>query len=46
MAIRAGDKTLVSAVQAALATRRPILVFVDDSQTVDGVACYLRAVEY
>jgi hypothetical protein len=45
VAIRSGDKPLMTAVQAALATGRPIQVFVDDSQTVDGVVCYLRAVE-
>src|SRR5580704_7744948 len=45
VAIRSGDKTLMTAVQTALATGRPIQVFVDDSQTVDGVVCYLRAVQ-
>jgi hypothetical protein len=45
VAIRSADKTLMTAVETALATGRPIQVFVDDSQTVDGVVCYLRAVE-
>lgn len=45
VAIRSGDKTLMTAVQTALATGRPIQVFVDDAQTVDGVVCYLRAIE-
>jgi len=45
VAIRSADKTLMTGVQAALATGRPIQVFVDDSQTVDGVVCYLRALE-
>lgn len=45
VAIRSGDKTLMTAVQTALATGRPIQVFVDDAQTVDGVVCYLRAVQ-
>ena len=44
-AIRSGDKTLMTAVQTALATGRPIQVFVDDAQTVDGIVCYLRAVQ-
>jgi hypothetical protein len=45
VAIRSTDKTLMTGVQAALATGRPVQVFVDDSQTVDGVVCYLRAIE-
>jgi hypothetical protein len=45
VAIRSADKTLMTGVQAALATGRPIKVFVDDSQTVDGVVCFLRAIE-
>jgi hypothetical protein len=45
VAIRSGDKTLMTAVQTALATGRPIQVFADDAQTVDGVVCYLRAIE-
>ncbi len=45
VAIRAGDKTLITAVETALAIGRPIQVFVDDAQTVDGVVCWLRAVE-
>jgi hypothetical protein len=45
VAIHPADKSLMTAVQAAQATGRPIHVFVDDSQTVDGVVCWLRAVE-
>jgi hypothetical protein len=45
VAIRPGDKALITAVETAEATGRPIQVFVDDSQTVDGVVCWLRAVE-
>ena len=45
VAIRPGDKTLMTAVQTALATGRPVMLFVDDSQTVDGVVCWLRAIE-
>jgi hypothetical protein len=45
VAIRSSDKSLITAVQTAQATGRPIRVFVDDSQTVDGVVCWLRAVE-
>lgn len=45
VAIRSGDKPLMTAVQTALATGRPVQLFVDDSQTVDGVVCWLRAVE-
>jgi hypothetical protein len=45
VAIRPGDKTLMTAVQTALATGRPVQLFVDDAQTVDGVVCWLRAVE-
>jgi hypothetical protein len=45
VAIRSADKTLMTGVQAALATGRPIQVFVDDAQTVDGIVCYLRALE-
>lgn len=43
--IRGTDEPLVSAVQVALATNRPIRLFVDDSQQLSGI-CYLRAVEY
>jgi len=45
VAIRSNDKSLMTAVETAQATGRPIRVFVDDSQTVDGVVCWLRAVE-
>ena len=45
VAIRTGDKSLMTAVQTAQATGRPIQVFVDDAQTVDGTVCWLRAVE-
>jgi hypothetical protein len=45
VAIRSSDKSLMTAVQTAQATGRPIQVFVDDSQTVDGVVCWLRAIE-
>lgn len=45
VAIRSADKSLMTAVQTAQATGRPIQVFVDDAQTVDGVVCWLRAVE-
>jgi len=45
VAIRPADKSLMTAVQAAQATGRPVQVFVDDAQTVDGVVCWLRAVE-
>jgi len=45
VAIRPNDKPLMTAVETAQATGRPIQVFVDDSQTVDGVVCWLRAVE-
>lgn len=45
VAIRPGDKTLMTAVQTALATGRPVQLFVDDAQTVDGVVCWLRALE-
>ena len=45
VAIRSSDKSLITAVQTAQATGRPVQVFVDDSQTVDGVVCWLRAVE-
>jgi hypothetical protein len=45
VAIRSNDKSLMTTVQTAQATGRPIQVFVDDSQTVDGVVCWLRAVE-
>jgi hypothetical protein len=45
VAIRSGDKPLMTAVETALATGRPVQLFVDDSQTVDGVVCYLRAIE-
>jgi hypothetical protein len=45
VAIRSGDKPLMTAVQTALAAGRPIQLFVDDSETVDGVVCWLRAVE-
>ena len=45
VAIRSNDKSLMTAVETAQATGRPIQVFVDDSQTVDGVVCWLRAVE-
>jgi hypothetical protein len=45
VAIRPNDKSLMTAVATAQATGRPIQVFVDDSQTVDGVVCWLRAVE-
>ena len=44
VAIRPDDKPLITAVQAAQATGRPVQVFVDDSQTVDGVVCWLRAI--
>jgi len=47
VAIRAADKTLVAAVQTALATGRTVELFVDDAQAVDSSGvCYLRAVEY
>ena len=45
VAIRSGDKSLLTAVETAQATGRPIQVFVDDSQTVDGIVCWVRAVE-
>jgi hypothetical protein len=45
VAIRSNDKSLMTAVETAQATGRPIQVFVDDSQTVDGLVCWLRAVE-
>jgi hypothetical protein len=45
VAIRSGDKPLMTGVQTALATGRPIQLFVDDSETVDGVVCWLRAIE-
>jgi hypothetical protein len=45
VAIHSVDAPLMTAVQTALATGRPIQVFVDDSKTVDGVVCWLRAVE-
>ena len=45
VAIRGSDTPLMTAVQTALATGRPIQLFVDDSQTVDGVVCWLRAIE-
>lgn len=45
VAIRNADKPLMTAVQTALATGRPVQLFVDDSQTVDGFVCWLRAVE-
>jgi hypothetical protein len=45
VAIRNSDRSLITAVQTAQATGRSIRVFVDDSQTVDGVVCWLRAVE-
>ncbi len=38
------DAPLVIAVHQALATGRPVRVFVDDSKQLNGV-CYLRAVE-
>jgi hypothetical protein len=45
VAVRPNDKSLITAVETAQATGRPVQVFVDDSQTVDGVVCWLRAVE-
>jgi hypothetical protein len=45
VAIHSADTPLMTAVQTALATGRPVQVFVDDSKTVDGVVCWLRAVE-
>jgi hypothetical protein len=45
VAIRSTDTPLISAVQAALATGRPVQLFVD-TRTVDGLVCYLRAIEY
>jgi len=44
--IRGTDVALISAAQTALATGRPVEIFVDDSQTVDGVVCFVRALEY
>ncbi len=46
VAIRGTDTALISAAQTALATGRSVEIFVDDTQTVDGVVCFVRAIEY
>lgn len=47
VAIRAEDKHLMAAVQAAYASDKPLRVYVDDDQKVSGTPyCILRAVQY
>ena len=46
MIIRNEDTHLISLVLAAYTTSQPVRLFADDSLTVDGNYCFLRAIGY
>jgi hypothetical protein len=46
VAIRPADKHMISAVQTALASGKPVRLYVDDAQRIAGTYCILRAVQY
>jgi hypothetical protein len=46
VAVRPEDTHIISAVQVALATGKPVRLYSDDAQRVDGSYCILRALQY